>query len=452
MKKLTLVGIVMISLAGARVVVVPDSFPSIQAGIDGAAGGDTVLVLANRYYENIDFRGKNIIVASQFLLDGMPVWISKTVIDGSQPFDPDAASCVRIVSGEDSTAQLVGFTVTGGSGTKWQDEHGAGLFREGGGILIQASSPVIRNNIITGNVATDRTGCISAGGGGIRVGDGNPLIVSNVIDNNAGRYGAGVVFNYSGGTMRNDIIAFNAGGEDYGGGGVWAYEEGPAGKLTENCTFVGNRSAQVGGGARYWSTGGPFRNCIFWGNHATNGAQVYPMSGAPATTYCDMQGGRAGTGNIDTLPNWSLGDFMLHAPSPCIDAGDPDTVYYDPDSAGVARWPALGARRNDMGAYGGPLAGNLNAGISGGILEGTPAGPARPVLQVWPRPAMKLVHVLSPVAARIVVSDVAGRDVMAARTDELGVLVIDVSGLAAGVYVCRAAGTRLAPARIVVGR
>ena len=452
MRRSMLVGLFLLSLAVAHMVVIPDSFPTIQAGIDGAANGDTVLALVNRYYENIDFHGKNVVVASQFLLEGQGVWILKTVIDGSQPLDPDTASCVRIVSGEDSTAQLVGFTITGGTGTRWQDEHGAGLFREGGGVLIQASSPVIRHNIITENSATDRTGCVSAGGGAIRVGDGNPLIVSNVIDNNAGRYGAGVVFNYSGGTMRNDIIAFNVGGEDYGGGGVWAYENGPAGKLTENCTFVGNRSAQVGGGVRYWSADGSFRNCIFWANHATNGAQVHPMSGAPVTTYCDIQGGRAGAGNIDTLPNWSLGDFLLHVPSPCVDAGDPNTVYDDPDSAGVARWPALGSLRNDMGAYGGPLAGDLNAGISGGIMDEASVGATRPSLRIWPQPAARMVNVAGPSAVRVIVSDVAGRGVLSGAMDARGELVLDVSRLRAGVYLCRAVGTRAATARIIVGR
>jgi len=71
----------------ARVLSVPDSFPSIQAGIDASSDGDTVLVGVNRYYENIDFRGHNIVVASQFIVDSNLVWVAKTVIDGSQPLE-----------------------------------------------------------------------------------------------------------------------------------------------------------------------------------------------------------------------------------------------------------------------------------------------------------------------------------------------------------------------------
>lgn len=43
--------------------------------------------------------------------------------------------------------------------------------------------------------------------------------------------------------------------------------------------------------------------------------------------------------------------------SPCIDAGDPNPAYNDPEDAadpGWAQWPAQGTLRNDSGCYGGP--------------------------------------------------------------------------------------------------
>ncbi len=53
-------------------------------------------------------------------------------------------------------------------------------------------------------------------------GDANPLIQNNLIAYNQGRYGGGIVLNYSGATIRNNIIDHNSGGEDYGGGGIWS--------------------------------------------------------------------------------------------------------------------------------------------------------------------------------------------------------------------------------------
>jgi hypothetical protein len=444
------------SAAAARVLVVPDSCPTVQAGIDAAASGDTVLLGAGRYFENIDFRGRNITVASWFAIDSQSVWISKTVIDGSRPANPDTGSCVRFVSGEDSAARLVGLTVTGGIGTKWQDEHGAGLFREGGGILIQASSPVIRNCIITGNSATDRQGCASAGGGGIRAGDGNPTIVACLVDNNLGRYGAGIVLNYSGAVIRNCIVAFNSGGEDYGGGGLWAYSNGQYPKVVENCSFYGNHGGGAGGGMRFWSCTGTVTNCIVRGNHASSGPQIHPWWGSdPAVSWSDVEGGQPGEGNIDVDPDWIAGSLLLRPTSPCVDTGCPEVAFNDPDSGGVARWPARGELRNDMGAYGGPDAQNLNAAMSE-LAEPGAGSVAGHGIHCRPQPARRSIEVsfLAPRAGWLVLSlvDVAGRTVRRQLSDgEAGWRWsrLDLVGLPAGGYVCSVGGTGLGAAVVI---
>ena len=51
--------------ADAATIRVPVDQPTIQAAIDAAATGDTVLVSSGTYTEQIDFRGKAIAVASE---------------------------------------------------------------------------------------------------------------------------------------------------------------------------------------------------------------------------------------------------------------------------------------------------------------------------------------------------------------------------------------------------
>src|SRR5215831_21221051 len=61
----------------AKIIHVPADQPTIQAGINAAANGDTVLVSPGTYKENVNFSGKAITVQSA---SGAAV----TLIDGQQ--------------------------------------------------------------------------------------------------------------------------------------------------------------------------------------------------------------------------------------------------------------------------------------------------------------------------------------------------------------------------------
>jgi sugar lactone lactonase YvrE len=340
------------------VIHVPGDQPTIQAGINNAINGDTVLVAPGTYYENINFKGKNIVIASHFILEKDLAYINSTIIDGSQAQYSDTASCVRIVSGEDSTAVLQGFTIRQGTGTHWVDpQFPSWTWHSGGGVFIFQSSPTIKNNYIINNHVDDDTGVSGASGGGILTYGGNPVVINNVINNNTALYGAGVVIDYSGCVFKNNIVAQNSGGQNYGGGGFWTIGNGTQAIIIENNTIVDNESELNGGAMYLWSTQLTARNNIIWGNTQSIGNQIFLYDGGNAEiTYTDIEGGYTGEGNIEQPPQFADTSFILSPGSPCIDAGNSDEIYNDPEdplNPGQALWPSMGEIRNDMGTYGG---------------------------------------------------------------------------------------------------
>jgi sugar lactone lactonase YvrE len=346
---------------------VPSDYNSIQQAIDLSANGDIVLVAPGFYFENIDFKGKSIVVTSHFILNNDLEIIKNTVIDGSNPNNPDSASCVAFRNGEGPSSIIQGFTITGGTGTKWIDPNNPGyIWRGGGGVFTFMSSPTIQKNIIINNNVTNTSGVDGAQGGGTLSYNGNPKILNNIIMQNEARYGAGIVIDYSGGVIKNNIIYKNKGGQDYGGGGFWSIGNGSSPIVVENNHIVEN---SVTGSGSYGGKGGAIfvwmgsltaRNNIIWGNTQTSGGPIAQVGGGTANvTYCNVEGGFTGEGNIDYDPEFSDSNFYLSPNSPCIDAGNPNSIYHDiedPANTGYAKWPSQGELRNDIGAYGGPLA------------------------------------------------------------------------------------------------
>jgi len=342
--------------ANALIRNVPSQYSTIQSAIISCSNGDTVLVQPGTYMENINFRGKRIVLTSRYYQNNDYSFIQTTIINGSSPVYPDTASCVLLNNNEDSTTVLQGFTITGGAGTKWTDEHGAGLYREGGGVLVAYCNPVIQHNIITNNHC-NLGGVVSTGGGGMRIGDCYAKVFNNIVTNNSARYGAAIVLNYAGGEYKNNIIYRNFGSQDYGAGSaMWINSNFSRPRFIENNTIVFNSAITACPGIiGFGGVQANLRNNIIWGNTSPTVGQI--SGGSLTVRYCNVQGGYTGAGNINVDPLFDSTNYYLRSNSLCVDKGDSSTVYNDPAdqiNPTLAKWPARGTLRNDMGAYGGP--------------------------------------------------------------------------------------------------
>ncbi len=334
---------------------VPADYSEIQTAVEVAQTGDTILVAPGVYSELINFLGKDIVLSST---TGA---LSTTIDCSGLNMRP-----ITIESGEGQGAVLDGFTLQNGVS---YPSPGATF---GGGILISNSSPVIKNCIITD--------CYSGYAGGAIgiIENSSPLVLNNHIssnyaDNGPFGFGGAIYLSNSSASIQGNTIAENT-AED--GAAICLVNDSsvitnnlivnnpntyfdPKGTInfSGSChTELYNNTIADNQVHAFWGTGNAVEvaNCIIWGNGSE---QIY---GTFNVSYSDVESGYIGTANISDTPCFvtgSLSNYHLDLnTSPCIDAGDPTSLFNDledPSNPGYALWPALGELRNDMGVYGG---------------------------------------------------------------------------------------------------
>ena len=284
-------------IALSTIIHVPGSHSTIQAAIDAASDGDTVLIADGTYSGsgNIgiewDATVKHLVIMSENGRD-------HCIIDCKEE---DRGFLLN--NGQDHRDVIDGLAITNG----WHTGSG-------GAICIAATSPRIMNCMLANNTSYATSGNYNGGGAIMVYGEGSPHIQGNIIRNNfSNTSGGGIYISHTASEIINNTIAYNStGNESYGGhGGGIAISK--------------------------WSPYPVIRNCIIWYNVAgpsSMNIDFDPMEWLDIS-YCNVQEDLGHIfdlephTNIDAPPEFvdpENGDFQLKWGSPCTIKGNPDTT------------------------------------------------------------------------------------------------------------------------------
>ncbi|MEO0098336.1 MAG: right-handed parallel beta-helix repeat-containing protein [candidate division WOR-3 bacterium] len=259
MKRLIFLSIIF-GISFARIIVVPDSAPTIQGGLNLALSGDTVLVKPGQYRENITWPNRDGI--KLYSLSGP----DSTIINGG-----GNGRVINIPSGITRATEIRGFKIIGGKANS-----GAGIYAGG-------SPTIIRNKICNNTCAGGR----DYGGGIFCYYGTSPLIIGNEITDNTcsdtatWNYGGGIYVDMnSTAEICYNLIARNTCSQGYWNYGAGIYVDLRASPLIyqnvikENINTLGDRGHGAGIYVSYQANALIFSNLII-DNRNTSGSWNY---------------------------------------------------------------------------------------------------------------------------------------------------------------------------------
>jgi len=379
------------SLMYAAVIRIPQDYPTIQAGINAAQRGDTVLVAAGSYTGTHRIAAFRDSISVCLAMKPGIVVMSEAGPDFTTITNDTAFVIVYIAGIKDTTAVIKGFTIQGSF---------FGIF------CANLSAPLIENNIILplgedglgiaivdSSLAWLRGNIIQGYELGVNIEGASPTFVNNLfeLNNSALRIESSRQFDPSLPVVLSNLFRNNAEGFESTTEEVNAFvsqnifvsnETGAAidqgnALLTRNIfannqfavralshailvnnTMFGDSVGVQAGGFLAGADSLQIYNTIIWNSRLPIDTSFF--SGILAVNYSDVQGGWAGNENINQDPLFVHPDtlnFQLGKNSPCIDAGNDTILTLQGDTIIITKFQG---NEPDIGAIESPWVTSVN--------------------------------------------------------------------------------------------